>query len=629
MKSAAGRFGSERRQVIARWSKLIAAILSAQLAYWLVVYPAFQSASPPPETIPVFGVETAALPSPDKAALAQAQFTPDRLVWTGCCDPAYYAVRLTFDLDTIPESGLAMTPSVMADNVRIYINGTLAFGEGRMELPNPTIERLRSLWFLPPGALVRGENKIDIITSRASQPYTDVTHPRIGLYPDMKAAYGFREFLFHEYTWFSISLCGLIALSAIVLYWRGGFEPAYLWLFLLSASWAFHLGLAFWREFPSVYPIRVIAWQGAELLIGLSWASLANEWGRKPLGWLRLLLPLVAIATFLTNTALLLTRPMLEGYDLTSEILLWASVGFACMSVLLCLRHAVLFGEKLLVETALFILIGELLATQALGTLDVVSYSDPLEFTAPLIFIALATAFLSRNIHLFRSMEEYNARLAAELAEREQEIADSYAERQKVARQQALLAERQRIMRDMHDGIGGRLMSIAAQLRREDTATPPPEQVANELLEALDELRLIVDSLDTAGDDLGLALGAFRGRMEGKLRAAGIESVWRIDDEAAERSLPASAILDVYRIMQEACTNMLRHSGASRFEMTLRRDEDGTTVLDLSDNGRGLQAGAPAGKGIANMQSRAARLGATLDIQSGPAGLRISLRLPA
>jgi len=609
---------------------LLAAILAVQAVYWLGVLPLFHAPSPPATLYPILSVEAARLSSPDAAGLATARFAPARFVWTGCCEPAYHAVRLRVRIDQPTPEGAAMTPSVQADNARVYLNGALIQGQGRMTLPRPTVERLRTLWFLPPAQLVAGVNTIDIVTVRAFHPYTDVTPARVGPWTEMKAAYGFREFLFDEYSWISITISGLIGLGALLLYWRGGRRPAWLWLALLTLSWSFHIGLAFWSEFPLPGHGRLFVRPAAATLIGLSWAAFANEWGERPVRLLRWLLPgLGGLAISAEGLALVLL-PAPDGYDLQSGIFWVSGLVFAAFAIGLLLRFSVTAGGRRPFETALFVLLAVLLGVQALGSLQVVSFSDPLEFTAPLVLLALAAAFLSRNLRLFRSMEEYNQALARDLAAREREIAEAFEQRKAVERQQALLTERQRIMRDMHDGLGGRLMSLAAQLRA-DEAVAPREALAAEVIDALEELRLIVDSLDTAGDDLGMALGAFRARMEARLAAAGIESRWSIDDAAAARSLPASAVLDVYRILQEACANMLRHAAADRVEVRLAEEPDGGLVLEFADNGRGptgAGGGQGGGRGLDNMRRRAARLGGEISFEPAEPGFRVRLRLP-
>lgn len=608
--------------------RLVLAILAVQAVYWIGVRPLLDAPDLPGDIVPITSVEAARIVTPDRPGIAAARFEPAEFIFTGCCDPAYHAVRLTFDLERPAPDGLGMTPSVMADNARVYLNGTLIVSDGRMTLPRPTVEKLRSLWFLSPDLLRQGRNVVEIVTVRATIPYTDVMEPRIGPWPAMKQTFAAREFQFDGYQWLSIAMCLIVALGALVLFLRGGRNPAWLWLAILTAAWALRLFLLFWNDFPLGGNGRIMVWITSVTVIGLAWASFANEWGGRPLRWLRIALPLAAAAKLAGNLLLIETQPAPDGYDNSSLLDLYAGVGFSVIAVALLLRHAVLFGLVHALETALFVLLAVLIGIEALESLSVSTTVGALATTAPLIFVALAASFLSRNIRLFRSMEEYNERLATELAAREKEIADAYAERQEVARQQALLSERQRIMRDMHDGMGGRLMSIAAQLRAQGDA-PPPERLAEELMEALDELRLIVDSLDTAGDDLGMALGAFRARMEGKLRAAGIESEWTIDDDAAGATLSATAILDIYRIMQEACANMLRYSGADHFEVALRTRADGAVVLEMADNGKGLESDHGGGKGLANMRSRAARLGGQIAFAVNAPGLRISLLLPA
>ena len=621
------RSDGELRRGLAR---LVLAILAVQAVYWLAVRPLLGAPDLPDTLFEVSSVEAAQIATPDRAGIDAAQFEPAEFMFTGCCDPAYYAVRLTFDLDQRMPDGVGMTPSIQADNARVYLNGHLIVNDGAMALPQPTIERLRNIWFFSPDLLRQGTNTVEIVTVRATMPYTDVTEPRIGPWPDMKRAFGWREFQFGELSWIGISTCLVLALAALVLFLRGGRNPAWFWLAVLTSAWGLRLYLAFWAEFPLGGNGRVLVWSVTITLVALGWASFANEWGGRPIRWLRYALPALTAAKLGLNAVALYTYPSPEGYDTSSLIDLWGGVLLAGIAVLLLLRHALLFGLRHALETALFLLLAMLVGIEALQTLQLVSHVGGLEWTAPLIFVAFAASFLSRNIRLFRSMEEYNEQLATELAARETEIADAYAERQEVARQQALLTERQRIMRDMHDGMGGRLMSIAAQLKAQGSAAPPPAALADELMEALDELRLIVDSLDTAGDDLGMALGAFRARMEGKLAAAGIESEWTIDEHAAETTLSATAILDIYRIMQEACANMLRYSGADHFEVALRAREDGAVVLEMADNGIGLEGDADqtGGKGLANMRSRAALLGGQIAFAVNAPGLKISLLLP-
>ena len=89
--------------------------------------------------------------------------------------------------------------------------------------------------------------------------------------------------------------------------------------------------------------------------------------------------------------------------------------------------------------------------------------------------------------------------------------------------------------------------------------------------------------------------------------------------------------LQILHIAQEALTNVLKHARASSVTVSLRH-EGGVLALDVRDDGPGPPPGAapPAGgRGRSNMALRAERLSGTLDVQFGPRGARVSLRLPA
>ena len=112
-----------------------------------------------------------------------------------------------------------------------------------------------------------------------------------------------------------------------------------------------------------------------------------------------------------------------------------------------------------------------------------------------------------------------------------------------------------------------------------------------------------------------------------KLKAAGIMLEWRIDENAATAAYSAEAVLQIYRILQEACTNAMRHSGGSHLLIALEASdcEDYPCVIVIEDNGAGFIDDAKSGRGLNNMRARAARIGGRL-LLCGQEGVRIELR---
>jgi two-component system sensor histidine kinase UhpB len=139
----------------------------------------------------------------------------------------------------------------------------------------------------------------------------------------------------------------------------------------------------------------------------------------------------------------------------------------------------------------------------------------------------------------------------------------------------------------------------------------------------LDEVRAIARNLrPEALDDLGLA-AALR-QLCNEAERAGVQVERRISPEVR---LAPEVELVVYRVAQEAITNVLRHAAAERLVCVLEPAGDGAELC-VTDDGRGL-GGAPAGSGMQGMRERALLAGATLDI-STPAsgGTSVSLRVP-
>ena len=219
------------------------------------------------------------------------------------------------------------------------------------------------------------------------------------------------------------------------------------------------------------------------------------------------------------------------------------------------------------------------------------------------------------------------------------ELQRGHAHRRRDRQRQVLSTERERISRELHDVVAHHVAVIAVQAAAaEDVFDQHPEQARAALgsinaaaRSALTELRSMLHALttddgsDRDGPQPGLAqLDA----LADAVRAIGLQVTMSRDGVAD--ALPGGVQLSAYRIVQESLTNALRHSHATRAEVTVRYD-DGVLRLDVVNNGT-----APArrpdtgeGRGIVGMRERARLLGGTLD--AGPlaaGGFRVHARLP-
>jgi signal transduction histidine kinase len=221
-------------------------------------------------------------------------------------------------------------------------------------------------------------------------------------------------------------------------------------------------------------------------------------------------------------------------------------------------------------------------------------------------------------------------RLVSQLHDEREELRASRA----AHAESAALAERGRVARDMHDVLAHSLSALALQL--EGTRLLASDRGADpEVVEAVERAhRLAGEGLAEARD----AIAALRGEaLPGPERLQHLAEAFAGDCTVAVVGAPhelgSEARLAVYRTAQEALTNVLRHSAASRVDVQLTYEADGTRLV-VQDDGRGapVTVGAPTaggGYGLTGMRERAELLGGTLSAAPTADGFRVELWLPA
>jgi signal transduction histidine kinase len=201
----------------------------------------------------------------------------------------------------------------------------------------------------------------------------------------------------------------------------------------------------------------------------------------------------------------------------------------------------------------------------------------------------------------------------------------------------AVLEERERIARELHDVVAHHVSVIVIQAggglsaldRRPEEARSALESIALTGRQALTEMRRMLGVLgegESAGPMPGLDL---LDDLIGQVRAAGLAVELSVEGE--RRRLDPGLELSAYRIIQEALTNSLKHTGGGRARVIVTY-EPGALVISVDDE-RG-PGGVPAveavhaGRGLVGMRERAAMLRGSIDVQPTAAGFRVVARLP-
>ena len=277
----------------------------------------------------------------------------------------------------------------------------------------------------------------------------------------------------------------------------------------------------------------------------------------------------------------------------------------------------------------------------------------------------LARTFETMRVKLGDSLESIQAssrELENRVRERTQELESSRDELRQVAAENAVLyeelkqkeslrgellkkvigaqeEERRRIARELHDETSQALTALAMGM---EAVTLAPSLSKEQLQEKLSRLKsLVVQTLDEVHnliydlrpsilDDLGLVAG-LEWYAENRLQPLGLRVAVEVSGQ--ERRLPSEVETALFRIGQEAISNVARHAEASSVVVTINFDADAVS-LEVEDDGKGFSpvaepSAAPTGWGLLGMHERAALLKGALDIASEPGrGTCVTVRVP-
>ena len=234
-----------------------------------------------------------------------------------------------------------------------------------------------------------------------------------------------------------------------------------------------------------------------------------------------------------------------------------------------------------------------------------------IHYASPLVTTVFASILFLRFADTSREADELNRNLENRVEAKSRELADTYERLMQLEQQQILAQERERFNRDIHDGLGGYL---AGALAMAESSSGNSSALATTLRDATDEMRLMLDSAEAHGDDLGMILGNIRPKLERQLKQSGFTLTWYINETAPIEFLGPSAVVQVVRIVQESVNNSMKHSGGNHVCVSLQDTSDNTVQLDISDNGTCDSTTRIGGRGMSNIRARALQVNARVTI---------------
>lgn len=403
-------------------------------------------------------------------------------------------------------------------------------------------------------------------------------------------------------------------------------DGLYLSAALAELSWVVRLSDAGWVQPPLTWPwwsaVQTVAYAGWICGAALFCHHVAGWHQHVSMRWVRAALWGLLLTS---GPAAYLSQIRHEALYLTAwfGVASLMFVGYGSVYFLAAVRRP--GTERLLVATAglLNVLAGvrDWLVIRASDSFDVASW---IRYSSVLFGLALGYIVLTRFRQASMQARDLMDNMADKVLEKERALAASYLQLEQQAREHERSAERTRILRDMHDGVGSH---ISAAIRQLQSGKASHAELLQTLRDSLDQLKLSIDAMHLPAGDVTALLANLRYRLESRFKASDIELQWDVDLLEPLAGLDDKAMRQLQFMVFEALSNVLQHARASVLRIELRAMPDGGARLLVIDNGIGFELGSVQQRGLSSLRERAAAIGAQLVVDSAPGRTVVEIRL--
>lgn len=526
--------------------------------------------------------------------------------------------RVVFDAEGVfnPLDVPALYVPRVCSNVAVSLNGTAVGSGGHMALPYTRNCFVPQLFTLPMPLLKPRGNVLELEVVgyplrqvSASQRSSGLSELRLGALDDMKPVYDHATWWAQTVPKIITAVLGAFTLFIAALWFARRQETYFGYFALWSGWWTFNTARLFVTEVPlagpwieMLTPATVAVCVTGIVLFFMRFAGRSVGWINRLLWWQ---IPVVPVAFLLAGWDRI--HPLATGLYVFWFIPQFLAVMGWVLNVTWHRSRQDFWLFAVILLSLFVILMVEVAATLLWLPLKV----HIGHLAGPITLLPISLRLIWLFTESLRRTEQVNAELEARVAEKSLEIERSYAELTALRTREATQQERQRIASDLHDDLGAKLLTIA------QTAQGPMgegERVSALARQALDDMRLSVRGIVGEAALASHVLADWRAETVARLGDAGIAPEWCADDPPDGWVLPARTHVQLTRVLREAVSNTIRHSGASRCRVRIGWSTH-ALVLQVDDDGRGLPPTDPAaaplsgGHGLPNIERRARKLG--------------------
>lgn len=394
-------------------------------------------------------------------------------------------------------------------------------------------------------------------------------------------------------------------------------DPLYFTAGMAELCWAVSVSNVIIENPPLPWPL----WGAVTLLASTVWNVSMILFCVEVAGWSRhAATPWLRrwLAALLVSSMAATVGSLVYGYPVAMTLLYVASGLTSMIFVALFFRKAVRGGSPPHKIVAVALLLNTLVGCRDLYEFrfsENYGGNTLLRYSSVLFGLTLGYIVITRFRTASTQARDLMANMAARIAQKQEELAQTYQRLEGLAREQERAAERTRILRDMHDGVGSHISSAIRQL---ESGRATQAEVLNTLRDSLDQLKLSIDAMNLPAGDITALMANLRYRLEPRFKASDIELQWDVDLVPILPGIDHKAMRQLQFMVYEALSNVLQHAHASVLRIELRGTPEGGAQLQVVDNGCGFDPDVVKRRGLSSLQERAAAIGAGLVILSTP-----------
>ncbi len=554
--------------------------------------------------------------------------------WNGIGKSGRSNYLLSFDVSEQTPLPLAMYVPRLGNRFAVVLNGkkieeSAVFGDKKAD----SAQRPHFLK-LPQELILKSNNLIELQLEGEKNRFAGLSTVHIGVEPDINSRYLQRYYLQTGGS-FAVMVASIVFAVLSLMFWRVSLDKRYILFTFLCLLWCIRTSYAFVERTPFDYHwwnfLVDISYAGVVSCIVLFCIHTLNLKFKKPLqfityGFLAISLVLVSWQAFGENNAVRQwwTFVMLVFVALMSLMVIgaWyferrtgsAALAFAGGIALLlgAYDHATVFYTK-----------------DGYGSFAIARYA--------ILFFLLAMGLIlaDRFLRLLSREKTMRLEMTEELRIKKAVLEKELTEKEVLLSRTAHDLERQRLLQDLHDGMGLQLNGLMGMV---ESGPLDRVELMSEVRTTLDQLRVMMDGTESFDGTLAELFGHVRYRMETRLSRHAVRLSWRcVLDSVTEAKVNPSSALNLQRVMFELCTNIIKHAKASQVNVDIQFNDlpekiDELCIM-LSDDGIGVNLTASpsssSGAGTMSVKRRVNDLNASyMMLTSIPKGTQHMLLIP-